>query len=253
MDYSVVLFFLFVVLFGSYFQSVTGFAMGMIIVSVLGGLRILEIPLLTAVISLLTILNVLLALRGQYHLIDRRLFFWLGLGQVPAIFFGLTLMNWLDSNSTWMLEVCLGLFITFGSLSMVLKPEPNEKRSGLLVTWLFGSFGGLVGGMFSASGPVLGWFGYRQPLAMEVVRSTLLACFILTTTTRTILVGLEGDLTQSVLLFVLIGLPVVVLGTWLGRRFPPRLSENSLKRLAFGLLLVIGIWITVGAALRGII
>ena len=91
MDYSVVLFFLIVVLFGSYFQSVTGFAMGMIIVSVLGGLRVLEIPLLTAVISLLTILNVLLALRGQYHLIDRRLFFWLGLGQVPAIFFGLTL------------------------------------------------------------------------------------------------------------------------------------------------------------------
>ena len=253
MDYSVVVVFLMVVLFGSYFQSVTGFAMGMIIVSVLGGLRILEIPLLTAVISLLTILNVLLALRGQYYLIDKQLFFWLGLGQVPAIFVGLSLMNWLDANSRWVLEVCLGLFITFGSLSMVLKPEPNDKRSGPIVTWVFGSFGGLVGGMFSASGPVLGWFGYRQPLAMEVIRSTLLACFILTTTTRTILVGIEGDLSQTVIMFVLIGLPAVVLGTWLGRRFQPRLSENNLKRSAFGLLLVIGIGITAGAALRGIV
>ena len=253
MDYSVVLVFLIVVLFGSYFQSVTGFAMGMIIVSVLGGFRILEIQLLTAVISLLTILNVLLALRGQYFLIDTRLFFWLGLGQVPAIFVGLSLMNWLDVNSRWILEVCLGLFITFGSISMVLKPEPNDNRSGPIVTWIFGSFGGLVGGMFSASGPVLGWFGYRQPLAMEVIRSTLLACFILTTTTRTILVGIEGDLTQPVIIFVLIGLPAVVLGTWLGRRFQPRLSENNLKRSAFGLLLVIGVWITAGAALRGIV
>ena len=137
MDYSVVLVFLIVVLFGSYFQSVTGFAMGMIIVSVLGGFRILEIPLLTAVISLLTILNVLLALRGQYFLIDTRLFFWLGLGQVPAIFVGLSLMNWLDVNSRWILEVCLGLFITFGSISMVLKPEPNDNRSGPINLFFF--------------------------------------------------------------------------------------------------------------------
>jgi uncharacterized membrane protein YfcA len=66
-------------------------------------------------------------------------------------------------------------------------------------------------------------------------------------------VGIEGDLSQTVIIFVLIGLPAVVLGTWLGRRFQPRLSENNLKRSAFGLLLVIGIWITAGAALRGIV
>ena len=65
MDYSLITFFLVVVLFGSYFQSVTGFAMGMIIVSLLGGLRIVDIPVLTAVISLLTIVNVILALKNH--------------------------------------------------------------------------------------------------------------------------------------------------------------------------------------------
>ncbi len=72
MDYSLITFFLVVVLFGSYFQSVTGFAMGMIIVSLLGGLRIVDIPVLTAVISLLTIVNVILALKGRLHEVDRR-------------------------------------------------------------------------------------------------------------------------------------------------------------------------------------
>ena len=67
MDYSLITFFLVVVLFGSYFQSVTGFAMGMIIVSLLGGLRIVDIPVLTAVISLLTMVNVILALKGRFH------------------------------------------------------------------------------------------------------------------------------------------------------------------------------------------
>ena len=253
MDYSLITFFLVVVLFGSYFQSVTGFAMGMIIVSLLGGLRVVDIPVLTAVISLLTIVNVILALKGRLHEVDRRLFLWLGLGQVPAIFVGLSLMNWLDLNSRWVLEVCLGVFISLGSLSMVLKPEPNKDRSNRLTTWVFGTLGGFVGGMFSASGPVLGWFGYRQPLPMAVIRSTLLACFILTTSTRTILVGAGGDLTREVLTLVLLGLPMVVYGTWLGRRFPPNLSETKIKRLAFGLMLLIGLWITVSSISTGIL
>lgn len=245
MDDPVVYIFLVVVLFGSYFQSVTGFAMGIIIVSILGGLRVLEIPALAAVISLLAMINVLFALKGRYRLIDRSLFFWLGLGQVPAIFLGLMFMNWLDLNSKWMLEACLGLFITLGSLSMVLRPEPNKQRSRPSTVWFFGSLGGLVGGMFSASGPVLGWFAYRQPIELAIIRSTLLSCFMLTTTTRSVLVGLEGGLDQDVMTLVVVGLPAVILGAWLGRRLPPALSENVLKRSAFGLLFILGLGIIV--------
>jgi len=39
-----IIIFLFVILFGSYVQSVAGFAMGMTIVAVVGGLRLLDIP-----------------------------------------------------------------------------------------------------------------------------------------------------------------------------------------------------------------
>ena len=40
------------VLVGSYVQAVAGFAMGLIIVAVVGGLRLLDVPTLSAVISL---------------------------------------------------------------------------------------------------------------------------------------------------------------------------------------------------------
>ncbi len=216
--------------------------MGMIIVAVVGGLRLLDVPTLAAVISLLTILNVVLALRGQLHEVHRRLFFWLAAGQVPAIFLGLQLMQWLDGNTRWLLEICLGLFITVGGLSMSLKPHPWPHVSGRVATFLTGISGGLVGGMFSASGPVLGWFGYSQPLPLAAIRATLLSCFVLTTGTRTVLVGLEGGLTRPVLSYALIGLPVVVLGTWLGNNFAPPVSENSIKRMAYTLLLVMGVW-----------
>ncbi len=244
--------FLAAVFVGSYVQAVAGFAMGMIIVAVVGGLRLLDVPTLAAVISLLTILNVILALRGQLHEVNRHLFLWLAAGQVPAIFFGLQLMQWLDGNTRWLLEICLGLFITVGGLSMSLKPHPWPRVSGRFTTFLTGLSGGLVGGMFSASGPVLGWFGYSQPLPLVAIRATLLACFVLTTGTRTVLVGLEGGLTRPVLSYALIGLPVVVLGTWLGNNFAPPVSENSIKRMAYILLLVMGIWMLVSAGLEAL-
>ena len=235
--------FLIAVFIGSYVQAVAGFAMGMIIVAVVGGLRLLDVPTLAAVISLLTILNVVLALRGRLHEVHRGLFLWLAVGQVPAIFIGLQFMQWLDGNTRWLLEICLGLFITIGGLSMSLKPHPWPRVSGRLTTFLTGLSGGLVGGMFSASGPVLGWFGYSQPLALAVIRATLLSCFVLTTTTRTILVGLEGGLTREVLGYAFVGLPVVVLGTWLGNNFAPPLDESTIKRMAYLLLLAMGLWI----------
>jgi uncharacterized membrane protein YfcA len=215
-----------------------------------GGLRLLDVPTLGAVVSLLTIINVFLALRGQTHFIHRKLFLWLALGQVPAIYFGLWLMTWLDGNTRWLLEVCLGVFITVGGLSMALKPHQWKRVSGPWATWLTGVTGGLVGGMFSASGPVLGWFGYSQPLKLVTIRATLLACFVLTTGTRTVLVGSQGGLTESVLTYALTALPVVVVGTWLGRNFAPPIAEETLKRMAFSLLLIMGLWILFTAALR---
>ena len=117
------------VLIGSYVQSVTGFAMGMIVVAIVGGLRIVDIPTLGASLSFLTILNVVLALRGDLQRVHKPLFLWLALGQLPAIFFGLQLMNWLDGNTRWLLELCLGLFIAAGGLSLSVRPQQRLCRS----------------------------------------------------------------------------------------------------------------------------
>ena len=70
---------LFVLLFGSYVQAVAGFALAMIAVAVIGGLRLLDIPTLAAVVSFLSMLNSALSLRGHFHEIHRPIFFWLGL------------------------------------------------------------------------------------------------------------------------------------------------------------------------------
>ena len=160
-------------------------------------------------------------------------------------------MLWLDGSTRWVLEMCLGVFITLGGLSMFLRPHPWPVVSKPFFTWLVGSTGGLVGGMFSASGPVLGWFAYNQPLPLATIRATLLASFVLTTSTRTVLVGATGGLTETVLIYSAGAIPAVVLGSWLGRKFAPPVDEAVIKKGAYMLLLTMGIWILATAQVGG--
>jgi uncharacterized membrane protein YfcA len=239
--------FLGAVFMGSYVQSVSGFAMGLILIAVVSASGVIGLPVLTATASLITMVNVVVALKGHTQHIDRRIFLWLAAGQMPAIGLGVWILTWLDRDAEAVLGLLLGLFITLGSLSMMLRPRPLTEPSPNWACLTAGVAGGVVGGMFSASGPIMGWFNYRQPLPLAVIRATLLCSFALTTSTRTVVVGVQGGLTAEVLALSAIAVPLVVLGTWLGRVLPPPVAEDTMKQGAFGLLLLMGIWILLGA------
>ena len=249
MDIAGWLIFLGAAFVGAYVQSVTGFAMGMIVIAVVGASGAIELPVLAAAASLITMVNIALALHGHLHWLNRSLFGWLAIGQIPAIGAGVWLLGVLDERAQWFLELLLGGFITLGCLSMMLRPHPLPRISAPWASVVAGVAGGLVGGMFSASGPIIGWFYYRQPLPLAAIRATLLCTFAMTTITRTIVVGTQGGLTNEVLWLSLFASPLVLLGTWLGRELPPPLPEAKLKQLAFGLLLVMGVWIIVSSLL----
>jgi uncharacterized membrane protein YfcA len=248
MDLSAWLIFLSAVFVGSYVQSVTGFAMGMIVIAVVGASQTIPLPILTAAASLITMVNIAMALRGHMGHLHKPLFFWLAVGLLPAISIGVWLLTVLSEDGRWLLQLLLGAFITLGSLSMMLRPRPLARVSSPLVCTLVGFSGGLIGGMFSASGPIMGWFNYRQPLPVLVIRSTLLCSFALTTTVRTLVVGVQGGLVAEVWWLSLLALPLVILGTWLGREAPPPVSDATLKQMAFALLLAMGVWILAGVA-----
>ena len=250
-DVPALIIFLLITLLGSYIQAVAGFAMGMLIVAVAGGLRLVEIETLAAVVSILSLTNSALSLWGQTQHVHWRLFVWLAAGQLPALVLGLYFLDHLGANSRWLLELCLGLFLTMGALGMLLKPKPLQHVSPSWVAWLTGLCGGTLGGMFSASGPVLGLFGFSQPLPLNVIRATLLSSFLLVTSSRTLMVGWRGELTEPVLLIVAMALPVVLIGTWWGRIFAPPVSDAALKRAALWLILVMGVWVGGTAVMSG--
>jgi len=235
------------VFIGSYIQSVIGFAMGMIVMAIVGASAVLSIPTLTAAVSIISFLNIVVALKGHIGHVDRVLLKWLVAGQIPAIVSGLWLMTALDREAREILQLMLGVFVAAGSLSMVIRPAPQSRVSAPWACITAGIGGGLIGGLFSASGPVIGWFAYRQPLALVAIRSTMLCFFSVATCTRTLVVGLHGGLTAEVLGLSAIAAPLVVLGAWLGRILPPPLTEARLKRGVFFLLFLMGAYIIFGA------
>ena len=234
---------------GGYVQTVAGFAMGMILVAGSSALALFPLPVTTAVVSLVSLLNITLSLPGHLHRVHRRGALLLGAGQLPMIGVGVLLLEWLDASAQRSLSGLLGSFILVGCASMMIRPEPRPFLSSPAAFFAAGLGGGLLGGMFSAAAPVMGWFVYRQPLAVAELRATLLACFAVSTIVRTLWVGADGGLTPEVWTLAAASVPMVLLSAWLGRRFPPPVSETALRRIAFTLLFVMGAWILAAALL----
>lgn len=239
--------FVVLVLVGGYVQTVAGFAMGMILVAGSSALLLYPLPVTTAVISLVSLLNIVLSLTGHLHRVHRLGFLWMVIGQVPFIAVGVWLLHWLDASAERALGALLGTFILLGCAAMMVRPEPKATLSSRPAFLLAGIGGGLLGGLFSAAAPVMGWFTYRQPLSVAEIRATLLACFAVSTLVRTLVVGVGGGLTSEVWILAAASVPCVLLSAWLGRRFPPPVPERTLRRGAFTLLFAMGGWILYAA------
>jgi uncharacterized membrane protein YfcA len=239
--------FLAIALIGSYVQSVAGFAMGLLIMAVAATTTLYDLEATAAAVSLLSLVNILLSLRGHYHLVHGRTFALLALGQLPAIALGIWLLGVLNGSATAWLQLLLALFLIGGSAAMMARPTPRATLSGTAGTLTAGLAGGVLGGLFAASGPVTGWFCYRQPLPVTEIRATLLGCFAITTLARTLMVAAAGHLSATVLTMAAAALPAVLIGTWLGRRYPPPLGDAAMRSAAFAALLAMGLWIGASA------
>lgn len=225
---------------GAYVQTVTGFAMGLIIMGTATLFDLVPIAFSAVVVTMTSMFNILMALSREHHHIHWRSALLAVMGMAPALILGVFLLNYLSAESTRSLKIALGLFILTGATLLILKPHP---RATLKVGWrdvLAGGLGGFFGGLFSTAGPPLVYHLYRQPFGINVIRTTLLAIFGFTTILRNGFVALSGDFTLAMLSTSVLAIPIVYLATRLGQRFSPPLSEQGMRRLAFGLLALLG-------------
>ena len=226
---------------GAYVQTITGFAMGLLIV---GGVTILNLAPITftaAVVGILSVANTSLILRYSLRQVNRKFLLYLCIGMLPSLYIGVYMLSFMSESQTLLLRKTLGIVIIIAGILLTLKPDPWPKQSSKLAIAIAGVAGGLFGGMFSTGGAPPAFLMYRQPLNLLVIRATLVAMFFITTVTRTVLITIDGQVTAKVLTVCAAAIPLVLLTTHYAPKFSPAGSDATIRKGVFMLLIITGI------------
>lgn len=240
MSLEIPLAFLAIAALAGYFQTVTGFGLGMIVMGATSGLAIAPVASVAAVVSLMTLANSAVALPGKLAHLDRRATLATIAGILPAIMLGVVLLDALSGSAESLVRIILGVVVLYGGVSLVLRPRQRETLSTSASFWVSGVLSGLCGGLFGIAGPPVIYQCYRQPMSLVAIRNMLILLFAVTSAMRTLFVALRGQLDLEILTLTGWAIPVVALATYAGRRWPPPLSPLAMRRLAFLTLMLIG-------------
>lgn len=225
----------------AYMQTLTGFAFGLIMMGGVGLTGVIPLREAAILVSVLVIVNALQVLRRGWRDIAMREFVPIILSSLVFLLVGYWMLGLLLAASLDWLKLVLGAVIVLSSLQLLLKPAPLEQRSGTGSFVFFGAVAGLMGGLFSTAGPPLVYHLYRQPLKPQSVRETLVAVFAINAAIRLVTVTLAGNMPSSHFWWSLTTIPVVIAFTFLAKRWPPPISPDTMRRLAFLLLFLSGV------------
>lgn len=239
--------FLSIVALASYLQALTGFALGIFALGGVIALNLSSLETAALVINVLMVANVLLALRNSWGAINTKLLTITLIGIVPGTIGGVWLLQSLATSYSLALQTILGLLIIGAGSTMFLRPTPKHKLSPYHQFGLIGILGGIFGGLYSIPGPPVVYLFYRQPMSVRDVRATLLAIFGVMSAFRLAVVGLQGGFSREVLYLSALSVPVVVVASVIFTLFPPSVSDARVRRIAFVLLISMGVVIAATA------
>lgn len=241
--------FLIVVVLGALVQTLTGFAMGLIIMAGVALFSITDIAFAAAVVSFISLANAGVALRHGHRYVDWPFVRRILLGLIPAMALGIVLLTYLSEHFYELLKLLLGFVIILAGTSLMIAPAPFSARSSGWVFTLFGTFGGLLAGLYSAGGAPLAYFAYRQPLSINTIRFSLLAVFGVSTGIRALMIGVSGQLNMAILQISAIAIPLVIVVTLMASRYVQRVPDHLVRRLVFVILIAAGTFLIAASLL----
>lgn len=224
----------------AYVQTVTGFALGLLMMGGVGLTGVASLPDTAVLISVLSLTNTSHVLLRNHEALRRREFAIVSGVSFVFLAMGYGLLELLVATSLDWLRLLLGVVIIMSSGQLLFRPAPRRYLSSGRSFAFFAALSGLMGGLFSTSGPPLVYHFYRQPLSTAAIRQTLIAVFSVNSIWRLALVAAAGAMPARDFWWGLLCIPAVVLFTVVGRRCPPPLGPTGMRRVAFALLLLSG-------------
>jgi uncharacterized protein len=221
-------------------RSAAGFGAGLIAVPMLA--FILPVSTAVSVATALTALTSMRQVRRDWRQIAWRQFALVVSYTVIGIGVGFYFIRLLDENA---LRRGLGVFLIIYSVHALLTMNtsrvlPTRWHSGLAAG--AGIIGGLCSALFGGgAGPL--YVVYFDLLRMEkdAFRATMSAIVLIGGAARMAGYGSYGFYGHSTLALLVLGLPLVLVGSWLGDRIVYRLSTQTFSRCVGALVLLSGV------------
>lgn len=242
------LLFLGCVALATYAQTMTGFAFGLVLLGLTGVLSLAPLVDMSNAVNMLALVNTVVALRGSGVRLDWTFLRTSLIASLFGVVAGVFVLEWLSASSVMLLSGLLGLTILACAVLLVIQTRPLERVSSPRTFLSYGLLSGLLGGLFASAGPPMVYHLYRQPLPLALIRNSLLVFFAVTGLVRLVLVTGSGSVSMASVWLCIEALPVVVVLTWVVRRYADAASVKRVKRMVLALLMIAGFGLLIPAA-----
>lgn len=234
------LLFLIFVAFAVYAQTLTGFALALILLGLIGATDLMP---LTDAVNAVTVIVLTAALTFLYRRwplqLERSL--WPAVASsVVGTVAGASVLTWLAGAAYEVLRLLLGLSILICALLLWHAAKPRTAVSSRRAFVLAGGISGVLGGMFSAPGPPLVYLMYRQPLAHARLQGSLILFFGIGALLRLAIMVPTGRFSIYAVQLAAEAIPVVFFVTSVAAARPAPLPPKLLKAVVCLLLIATG-------------
>jgi len=235
--------FLFGTVAAAFVTGLSGFAFGMVAAAV--WFYALPPPQASALIAACALLVQGYAVWKLRHLLDAHRLMPFILGSALGIPVGVAALRW---ASPVYLRIGVGLLLVLFSLYNLARPQlPQMKEAGRVADGAVGVLNGVIGGATGLAGIVtVIWTsmrGWSRDEQRAVFQPTGVASFLMIIAAF----GGIGIITADTFRLFLFGLPVLIIGTWLGWMLYGKLDEGAFRKIVLVLLLVSGVALTASA------
>ena len=240
MDGLVLGFFLLGAFLGAVTTGVAGFAMGLVVSGI--WLHILTpVQTVTLMVSYSVLLQGYGVWKLRHALAWRRVapFIIGGAIGVPA---GAMLLAHINPAH---LRTAVGVVLLLYSIYYLTRPELEPVRGGVPADIVIGLLNGLLGGLTGLVGIVAVIWCQLRGWPKDVQRTVFQPVIITTSAMTAAWLGASGAFTADTVKLFLLGLPMLLAGTWVGMRLYGRLDEAGFRRVVLILLLLSGIFLIV--------
>jgi uncharacterized membrane protein YfcA len=240
MDGMVLGFFLLAAFLGAVTTGVAGFAMGLVVSGI--WLHILT-PVQT--VTLMVSYSVLLQGYGVWKL--RQALAWRRVapfivGGAIGVPIGAMLLAHINPAH---LRIAVGLLLLLYSIYYLARPALEPVQGAVPADIVIGFLNGLLGGLTGLVGIVVVIWCQLRGWPKDVQRTVFQPVIITTSAMTAVWLGASGAATADTVKLFLLGLPMLLAGTWVGMRLYGRLDEASFGKVVLILLLLSGVFLVV--------